>query len=46
LVGLDLAVLLAASGLVNVTIMDFDLVEGRNLDQLVGPTCRDVNLRG
>ncbi len=44
--GLDLAVLLAASGLVSVTIMDFDLVEGRNLDQLMGPTCRDVNLRG
>ena len=46
MVGLDLAVLLAASRLVNVTIMDFDLVEGRNLDQLVGLTCRDVNLRG
>lgn len=44
-VGLDVALRLAASGLVNITIMDFDLVEERNLDRLVGATCRDVTLR-
>jgi hypothetical protein len=43
--GLDVAVRLAASGLVNITVMDFDLVEERNLDRLVGTTCRDVTLR-
>jgi hypothetical protein len=44
-VGLDVAVRLAASGLVNITVMDFDLVEERNLDRLVGATRRDVTLR-
>ncbi len=44
-VGLDVATRLAASGLVNITIMDFDLVEERNLDRLIGATHRDVTLR-
>ena len=44
-VGLDVAIRLAASGLVNITIMDFDLVEERNLDRLIGATRRDVRLR-
>jgi hypothetical protein len=44
-VGLDVALRLVASGLVNITIMDFDLVEERNLDRLVGATRRDVTLR-
>jgi molybdopterin-synthase adenylyltransferase len=44
-VGLDVALRLVASGLVNVTVMDFDLVEERNLDRLVGATSRDVTLR-
>ena len=44
-VGLDVAIRLAASGLVNITIMDFDLVEERNLDRLIGATRRDVSLR-
>ncbi|MGH9122617.1 MAG: ThiF family adenylyltransferase, partial [Acidimicrobiales bacterium] len=44
-VGLDVAVRLAASGLVNITIMDFDPVEERNLDRLIGATRRDVSLR-
>lgn len=44
-VGLDVALRLAASGLVHVTLMDFDLVEMHNLDRLVGATRRDVSLR-
>lgn len=44
-VGIDVALRLAASGVVNFTIMDFDLVDQRNLDRLVGATCRDVRLR-
>lgn len=44
-VGLDVALRLAASGLVHITIMDFDLVEEHNLDRLVGATRHDVNLR-
>jgi len=44
-VGLDVALRLAASGLVHITIMDFDLVEEQNLDRLVGATRRDVMLR-
>jgi molybdopterin/thiamine biosynthesis adenylyltransferase len=44
-VGLEVAVRLAASGLVNITVMDFDLVEERNLDRLGGATRRDVTLR-
>jgi molybdopterin-synthase adenylyltransferase len=44
-VGLDVALRLAASGLVHVTLMDFDLVEAHNLDRLVGATRRDVTLR-
>lgn len=44
-VGLDVAIRLAASGLCHLTIMDFDLVEERNLDRLVGATRRDARLR-
>ncbi|HVE92056.1 MAG TPA: ThiF family adenylyltransferase [Actinomycetota bacterium] len=44
-VGLDVAVRLAASGLTDVTIMDFDLVEEHNLDRLIGAGPRDVRLR-
>ena len=44
-VGLDVAVRLAASGIQNLTIMDFDIVEEHNLDRLIGATARDVRLR-
>ena len=44
-VGLDVAIRLAASGLCHLTIMDFDLVEERNLDRLVGARRRDARLR-
>jgi hypothetical protein len=44
-VGLDVVLRLAASGLVHITIMDFDTVEEHNLDRLVGATPRDVALR-
>ena len=44
-VGLDVTLRLAASGLVHITIMDFDLVEEHNLDRLVGATRRDALLR-
>ena len=44
-VGLDVVVRLAASGLCRLTIMDFDIVEARNLDRLIGATPRDVRLR-
>ena len=35
-VGLDVAVRLAASGICDLTVMDFDLVEFHNLDRLIG----------
>ena len=44
-VGLDVAARLAAAGIQNVTIMDFDIVEGHNLDRLIGAAPRDVRLR-
>lgn len=44
-VGLDVVVRLAASGLTHLTIMDFDRVEGRNLDRLIGASRRDAKLR-
>ena len=43
-VGLDVVVRLAASGVHNLTVMDFDLVEDRNLDRLIGATPRDAHL--
>ena len=43
-VGLDVAVRLAASGVRQLTIMDFDIVEQHNLDRLIGATPRDVRL--
>ena len=43
-VGLDLALRLAASGLCNITVMDFDIVEVRNLDRLIGAGRRDARL--
>ena len=44
-VGLDIVARLAASGLCNLTIMDFDIVEAHNLDRLIGATPRDVRLQ-
>ena len=44
-VGLDVLVRLAASGLRNLTVMDYDLVEAHNLDRLIGAARRDVRLR-
>ena len=44
-VGLDVVVRLAASGLHQLTVMDFDLVELRNLDRLIGAAPRDARLR-
>ena len=44
-VGLDVAVRLAASGLCYLTVMDFDVVEPRNLDRLLGATFRDARLK-
>ena len=44
-VGLDVLVRLAASGLLDLTVMDFDLVEAHNLDRLIGAARRDVRLR-
>lgn len=41
-VGLDVAIRLAATGMVNVTVMDFDTVEEKNLDRLIGATIDDV----
>lgn len=43
-VGLDVAVRLAATGLVNVGVMDFDIVEVGNLDRLIGATPADAAL--
>lgn len=44
-VGLDVAVRLAATGMVNVGVMDFDNVEPGNLDRLIGATPVDAALR-
>ena len=43
-VGLDVVVRLAASGLSQITVMDFDIVEDHNLDRLIGATPRDARL--
>ena len=43
-VGLDIVLRLAASGLCDLTVMDFDLVEAHNLDRLIGATARDARL--
>ena len=43
-VGLDVVIRLAASGLSQITVMDFDIVEGHNLDRLIGATPRDARL--
>ena len=44
-VGLDVIVRLAASGLCELTVMDFDLVEPHNLDRLIGAARRDACLK-
>ena len=44
-VGLDVLVRLAASGLCQLTVMDFDLVELHNLDRLMGAARRDAHLK-
>ncbi|MGI8793012.1 MAG: ThiF family adenylyltransferase [Acidimicrobiales bacterium] len=41
-VGLDVAIRLAATGMVQVTVMDFDTVEPGNLDRLIGATPEDA----
>lgn len=41
-VGLDVAVRLAATGIEAIGVMDFDTVEVRNLDRLIGATALDV----
>jgi len=43
-VGLDVAVRLAATGMLNVGVMDFDTVEPGNLDRLIGATPTDAAL--
>lgn len=43
-VGLDIAVRLAATGMINVGVMDFDTVEPGNLDRLIGATPADAAL--
>jgi len=43
-VGLDVAQRLAATGLITVGVMDFDAVEVRNLDRLIGATRLDAVL--
>jgi hypothetical protein len=44
-VGLDVAQRLAATGLVTVGVMDFDDVETRNLDRMIGATRLDAALK-
>ena len=44
-VGLDVAVRLAASGVCTVGVMDFDEVEAKNLDRMIGGTRRDARMR-
>jgi hypothetical protein len=41
-VGLDVAVRLAATGMLSVSVMDFDRVESGNLDRLIGATPTDA----
>ena len=43
-IGLDVAVRLAASGICQFTVMDFDMVQPHNLDRLIGATPRDARL--
>ncbi len=43
-VGLDLALRLAASGIVDIGVMDFDTLEIENLDRMIGATRRDAAL--
>ena len=43
-VGLDVALRLAATGILNVGVMDFDSVETINLDRMIGATTTDVRL--
>ncbi len=44
-VGLDVAVRLAATGVTRIGLMDFDTIEERNLDRLIGATRVDAWLR-
>lgn len=44
-IGLDIAVRLAATGVTRIGLMDFDTVEERNLDRLIGATKVDAWLR-
>ena len=44
-VGLDVILRLAASGVRQLTVMDFDMVEIHNLDRLIGAARRDARLR-
>lgn len=43
-VGLDIAQRLAATGLIEVGVMDFDAVEDKNLDRMIGATRLDAAL--
>ena len=43
-VGLDIVLRLAASGLCNITVMDFDIAQHHNLDRLIGAKPRDARL--
>ena len=44
-VGLDVILRLAASGICQLTVMDFDLVQMHNLDRLIGATTQDAKLK-
>ena len=44
-VGLDIFVRLAASGLCDLNVMDFDVVKAHNLDRLIGAAARDARLK-
>lgn len=41
-VGLDIAIRLAATGIETIGLMDFDIVEAKNLDRLIGATPTDA----
>ena len=43
-VGLDVALRLAATGIVQVAVMDFDTLQTLNLDRMIGATAADVRL--
>lgn len=43
-VGLDVAIRLAATGMVQISVMDFDAVEFGNLDRLIGATRDDARV--